>query len=81
MNNFIQKITYTGVEHAKNKHDKKCILMINRMSMVLVFTMITFTGLAAVLKDNYILYFSVPYIFAFSLAPYFNYIGWYIFSK
>ncbi len=78
---FIEKITYSGISHSKNSHDRKCILIINRMSIVLALLMVMFASMAPIFKIYDMLYFCIPFFIAFSLAPYFNYRGWLTFSK
>ncbi|HWY10191.1 MAG TPA: hypothetical protein VN026_02645 [Bacteroidia bacterium] len=78
---LVEKITYSGIDHATNSHDRKCILIINRMSIILSFMMITFAALSPIFKIYDLLYFSVPFCIVFSLAPVFNAIGWLTFSK
>jgi hypothetical protein len=81
MKAFINKITYSGIGFAKNSHERKCVLIINRMSLILSLLMLMFIGLVPVLHTYQMLFFSVPFFFAFSLAPFFNAKGWLNFSK
>lgn len=78
---LIEKIAHLGVSFALNSHDRKCILIINRMSMVLSFMMLTFASLAPIFKIYDLLYFSIPFCIAFSSAPWFNAKGWLTFAK
>jgi hypothetical protein len=81
MKKFIEKITYSGIEFAENSHDRKCILIINRMSIVLALLMLMFASMSPVFKIYDLLYFSIPFLIAFSLAPWFNSKGWLTFTK
>lgn len=81
MKKFIKKITYAGIEFTENSHERKCLLIINRMSIILAILMLSFAALAPVLKTYDILYFSLPFCVAFSVAPFFNSKGWLKFTK
>ncbi len=81
MTGFVNKINYAGIDFAKTSHDKKCILIINRMSIILSILMFTFACFALLFKIYMLLYFTTPFLFAFSLAPWFNSKGWLTFSK
>ncbi len=81
MKKIIEKITYSGIEFAENSHDRKCVLIINRMSIVLAILMLSFASLYPVFKKFELLYFSIPFCIAFSLAPWFHSKGWLTFSK
>ncbi len=78
---FIEKIAHSGISFAENSHDRKCILIINRMSMILAVLMLMFVALVPVLKTYDMIYFCVPFFFAFSAAPFFNSRGWLTFTK
>ncbi len=81
MKDLLNKISYSGILFAKTSHDKKCILIINRMSIILTIMMFTFVCFAFVFKIYTLLYFTIPFLFAFSSAPLFNAKGWLTFSK
>lgn len=81
MKKIVEKITYSGIGFATNSHDRKCILIINRMSIILAILMLLFTAMAPVFKIYDLLYFSVTFCVAFSLGPWFHSKGWLIFSK
>lgn len=81
MKKLISKITFAGIEFSANSHDRKCILIINRMSIVLAILMLFFSGMAPILKIYDLLYFSMPCCVAFSLGPIFNHKGWLTFCK
>jgi serine phosphatase RsbU (regulator of sigma subunit) len=81
MKNLVRTITYAGIDYANNSHDRKSILIINRMSIILAIMMFTFVIFGIVSKTYYLLYFTVPFLFAFCSAPVFNARGWLTFSK
>lgn len=81
MKKIIEKITYSGIEFAENSHDRKCVLIINRMSIILAILMLCFASLSPIFKIYDLLYFSIPFCIAFSFAPWFNAKGWLTFSK
>ena len=81
MKKLLDKINYAGLEFAKSTHDRKCILIINRMSIILVLMMFSFICFALVFTIYKLFYFTVPFLVAFSLAPWLNSKGWLTFSK
>jgi hypothetical protein len=81
MKGLVDKISYAGLEFVKNNHDRKCILIINRMSIILTVMMFTFICFATVFRIYMLYYFTVPFLIAFALAPWFNSKGWLTFSK
>jgi serine phosphatase RsbU (regulator of sigma subunit) len=81
MKNLIKTITYAGISFAKTSQDRKSVLIINRMSIILSIMMFTFAVFALVTRLYYLLYFSLPFLIAFSAAPVFNARGWLTFSK
>jgi serine phosphatase RsbU (regulator of sigma subunit) len=81
MKKFYTKIIYLGIQHAKNQNDVKNIKLINQMSLILAILMLSFCILSPFLNLFAILYFAIPFAFAFSLTTYFNYKGWLTFNK
>lgn len=67
-----RKVTISGLKAGKTPHDRKCILLINRMSMLNTFLMILFSLLGPFLGLYQVLYFSIPFAFAFFLPPLLN---------
>lgn len=81
MKNLITKITNAGLNYASNNHERKCILIINRMSIILILMMLLFNGFALVFEIYQMLYFTIPFLIAFSLPPFLNLKGWLPFTK
>ncbi len=69
------------MDHATNAHDRKCILIINRMSMVLTLLMLMFASMSPILHISQLRYFTLPFCVAFAITPFLNYKGWLTFSK
>jgi serine phosphatase RsbU (regulator of sigma subunit) len=67
-----RKVTVSGLRYGETPHDRKCILLINRMSMLNTLLMILFSILGPIVKMYEVLYFSVPFAIAFALPPYLN---------
>ncbi len=70
-----KKITVSGLRLADSPHDRKSLLFINRMSILNVLAMIAFSVSAPLFDLPHVLYFTIPFIFAFGLPPYLNYLG------
>ncbi|MDO8998802.1 MAG: SpoIIE family protein phosphatase [Bacteroidota bacterium] len=81
MKRFYHKIINLGLPHAKNQKDVKSIKIINQMSLILAILMICFCIIGPILGLFPVLYFSIPFAFAFSLTTYFNFKGWLTFNK
>src|SRR3954468_4554061 len=67
-----RKVTVSGLRYGETPHDRKCILLINRMSMLNTLLMVLFSILGPIVKMYEVLYFSVPFAIAFALPPYLN---------
>lgn len=78
---LLQKIILSGLRSANNPHDRKSLLFINRMSILNVLLMIVFSVTAPLFDLPNVLCFTVPFMFAFALPPYFNAIGRLDFSR
>jgi len=70
-----KKITVSGLRLADNPHDRKSILFVNRMSILNVIAMITFSISAPFFNLSDVLFFTIPFMFAFGLPPYLNHTG------
>ncbi|MCX6312694.1 MAG: SpoIIE family protein phosphatase [Bacteroidetes bacterium] len=70
-----------GLQFAKTVHDRKTILLINRMSVILTAMMLLFSLLAQILGLWDILLFSIPFGIIFSIIPLLQRNGWILFSK
>ncbi len=70
-----KKITVSGLRLADTPHDRKSLLFINRMSILNVLSMIAFSVTAPLFHLPHVLYFTIPFLFAFGLPPYLNHIG------
>ena len=70
-----KKITVSGLRLADTPHDRKSLLFINRMSIVNVLTLLAFSVSAPLFNLPHVLYFTIPFMFAFGLAPYLNHSG------
>jgi len=70
-----------GLQFAKTTHQRKTVLLINKMSAILVLTMVLFSIFGPIMGLWDVLLFSIPGIFAFSLGPLFQKKGWIFFSK
>ncbi len=81
MKEIIKKITYAGFSEAKNSHDRKSVLIVNRMSLILIILMILFVVLSPIIAIEKAFYFSISFLIIFSLTPFFNTRGWLTFSK
>ncbi|MDP3558013.1 MAG: SpoIIE family protein phosphatase [Bacteroidota bacterium] len=81
MKKFLNKIITAGTHHAKSPNDVKSIYIINRMSIIMTVMMVAFCILGPLMKLYDTLYFALPFLFAFALAPYLNYKGWLTFNK
>ena len=67
-----RKVTVSGLKAGKTPHDRKCILLINRMSMLNTLLMILFSVLGPIVGLYQVLYFSIPFAFAFAVPPILN---------
>ncbi len=67
-----KKITVSGLRNGKTPHDRKCILFINRLSMLNSVLMILFSIVGPLIQLTDVLYFTIPFAIAFALPPYFN---------
>jgi serine phosphatase RsbU (regulator of sigma subunit) len=81
MKNLVRTITYAGIDYAENSHDRKSILIINRMSIILAIMMFTFVMFGLISHTYHLLFFTIPFLIAFCAAPIFNAQGWLTFSK
>lgn len=83
--NFVLKlilsITYAGLNLAKAPVNRKGILFINRMSIVNTLLLILVTFSLPLFGLFQVLYFAVPFIFLFALPPYFNFKGYFSFTR
>jgi serine phosphatase RsbU (regulator of sigma subunit) len=70
-----KKITVSGLRLAETPHDRKSLLFINRMSILNVLSMIAFSVSAPLFNLPHVLYFTLPFMFAFGLPPYLNSLG------
>ncbi len=70
-----KKITISGLRLADSPHDRKSVLFINKMSVLNVLAMIAFSVSAPLFNLSDVLYFTIPFIFAFGLPPYLNHLG------
>ncbi len=67
-----RKVTVFGLRPGLSPHDRKCILLINRMSMLNTLLMILFSILGPIVGLYQVLYFSIPFAIAFSIPPILN---------
>ncbi|MBA3681519.1 MAG: SpoIIE family protein phosphatase [Bacteroidetes bacterium] len=81
MKELYNKIIFLGIHHAKNQNDVKSIKLINQMSLILAILMFLFCLIGPILNLYNVLYFAIPFAFAFSLTTYFNHKGWLTFNK
>ncbi len=81
MKKFWATFSAGGAQFARSPHERKTILLINKMSVILTLMMIMFSLFGPLLGLWDVLLFSVPYGIAFSLTPFFQRKGWIIFSK
>ncbi|MBP7809264.1 MAG: SpoIIE family protein phosphatase [Bacteroidia bacterium] len=70
-----KKITVSGLRLADSPHDRKSVLFINKMSVLNVLAMIAFSVSAPLFNLQHVLYFTIPFMFAFGLPPYLNHLG------
>jgi len=70
-----KKIIVSGLRLAASPHDRKSLLFINRMSILNVLLMIAFSVTAPLFNLSHVLYFTIPFMFAFGLPPYLNHSG------
>jgi serine phosphatase RsbU (regulator of sigma subunit) len=76
-----KKVTLSGIRSAKTPHDRKSLLLINRLSMLNTLLMVFFSVMGIVLDLSYVLYFCIPFGIAFALPPYLNSLGKFEFSR
>jgi serine phosphatase RsbU (regulator of sigma subunit) len=81
MNKLWLAFSSGGVQFAKTVHERKTILLINKMSAVLTLMMFLFSLLGPVLGLWDVLLFSVPFGIIFAVTPLFQKMGWLLFSK
>lgn len=74
-------VIISGINKTQTPHDRKSLLFINRMSVVNVLMMIGFSITAPLFDLPNVLYFTLPFLFAFGLPPYLNKIGYLNFSR
>jgi len=67
-----RKITVFGLRSGASPHDRKCILLINRMSMLNTLLMVLFSILGPMVGLYQVLYFSIPFAIAFAIPPILN---------
>lgn len=67
-----RKVTVSGLRSGSSPHDRKCILLINRMSMLNTLLMILFSLLGPIVGLYQVLYFSIPFAVAFAIPPVLN---------
>ncbi|MGZ3932715.1 MAG: PP2C family protein-serine/threonine phosphatase [Bacteroidia bacterium] len=72
LSSFWRKVTVSGLRNGATPHDRKCILLINRMSMLNTLLMVLFSILGPIVHLYEVLYFSLPFAIAFSLPPLLN---------
>lgn len=70
-----KRLILSGIRSAKSPHDRKSLLLINRLSMMNTLLMVFFSVMGVVLDLSYVLYFCIPFMVAFALPPYLNKIG------
>ena len=76
-----RKVTLSGLRSGANPHDRKCILLINRMSMLNTLLMILFSVLGPIVGLYQVLFFSIPFAIAFALPPILNRLNFLEFSR
>ncbi len=74
-------IIISGINKTQEPHDRKSLLFINRMSVINVFLMIGFSITAPLFNLPNVLYFTLPFLFAFGLPAYLNHLGYLTFSR
>lgn len=70
-----KKITVSGLTLANSPHDRKSLLFINKMSVLNCLAMIAFSISAPLFNLSNVLFFTIPFLFAFGLPPYLNKLG------
>lgn len=81
VNRFLRKITFAGFTRTESPHDRKSLLFINRMSLINVLMMLGFSLSAPLLDLPDVVFFTIPFLFAFGLPPYLNRKGYLNFSR
>ncbi len=81
MKKFWAAFSIGGVQFAKNSQERKTILLINKMSVILTLMMLLFSLFGPILGLWDILIFSVPFGIVFAITPFFQRMGWLLFSK
>lgn len=72
INSLWRQVTISGLKSGTTPHDRKCILLINRMSMLNTLLMVLFSVLGPVVGLYQVLYFSIPFAIAFAVPPLLN---------
>ncbi|MBL7893671.1 MAG: SpoIIE family protein phosphatase [Bacteroidia bacterium] len=78
---YWRKFVRSGLSKVDTPHDRKSLLFINRMSVINVLLMIGFSITAPLFDLPDVLYFTLPFMAAFGLPPYFNKLGYLNFSR
>jgi serine phosphatase RsbU (regulator of sigma subunit) len=76
-----ESFTTGGLQFAKTKHDRKVVLLTNKMSVILTLLMFIFSLMAPIQGLYDILFFSIPFGILFAIIPFFQRMGWLKFSK